>query len=231
MRRPWMAVAAGALCALLAGSAVPLHEARASAEDVAELLGDCQDDEIDNEEREAICTRLIDDPSLPEDLRAEALLNRGIVHLEEEKPEAALADFDMAIAFNPEYPAAHAYRGEAQKALEKFDLAIASYDRAIALDRDTSSDLFAYRGEVHRRMGTFDKARADFEKALQLERDHEIAVAGMKALGDQTAGIGAPKRRASNEPHASAEFKRPQSLAPRVASLALFFAPLEELLE
>jgi tetratricopeptide (TPR) repeat protein len=183
MRRPLLAVAAGVLFALLASVVVPPPGARASAEDVAELLGDCQDDEIDNEERADICSRLIDDASLPEDLRAEALLNRGIVHLEESDPEAALADFERGIAYNPEYPALHAYRGEAHKALEKLDLALADYDKAIALDGGTSADLFAFRGQIHRRMGSFDKARVDFERALQLEREHDVAIAGMKALG------------------------------------------------
>lgn len=181
MQRPWLAIAAGALCALLACSAVPPDGARASAEDIAETLGDCQDDEIENDDRADICTRIIEDTSLPEDLRAEALVNRGIVHLEEKKPELALADFEQAIAFNPSYPAAHAYRGEAHLALEQFAKALADYDTAVSLD-GSSADLRAFRGHVHRRMGNFDKARADFEAALKLERDHDVAVEGLKVL-------------------------------------------------
>ena len=182
MQRPVLVVAAGMLCALLAGMVVPQGSLRAAADDVAERLGDCQDDEIENDDRAEICTRIIDDMSLPEDLRAEALINRGIVHLEEKKPKLALADFEQAIAFNSEYPAAHAYRGEAHKAMDLFDKALSDYDRAIALD-SASADLYAYRGDVHRRMGTFDKARSDFEAALRLERGHEVAILGMKALG------------------------------------------------
>jgi tetratricopeptide (TPR) repeat protein len=182
MRRLVSAVAAGILGALLAGTAVPPDGARAAADDVAERLGECQDDEIENDDRTEICTQIIDDASLPEDLRAEALINRGIVHLDERKAKLALADFEQAIAFNPGYPAAHAYRGEAHKAMEHFDKALADYDRAIALD-GSSADLYAFRGDVHRRMGALDKARADFETALRLESGHEVAVLGMKALG------------------------------------------------
>lgn len=182
MRRPMLAMAAGLLSVLLVGAFVPPSGVRASADDVAERLGDCQDDEIENEERAQICSRLIEDASLPEDIRAEALVNRGIVHLDDRKPALALADFEQAITFNPEYPTAHAYRGEAHKALDQFDKALADYNRAIALDA-ASADLYAFRGEVHRRMGTFDKARADYEAALKLERDHDVAVLGMKALG------------------------------------------------
>jgi len=177
-----LAVAAGVLCALLAGAVVPPGGARAAADDVSERLGDCQDDETENDDRTEICTRIIEDMSLPEDLRAEALINRGIVHLDERKPKLALADFEQAIAFNPEYPAAHAYRGEAHKAMELFDKALSDYDRAIALDA-SSADLYAFRGDVHRRMGAHDKARADFETALRLERGHEVAILGMRALG------------------------------------------------
>ena len=187
MRHPVLVVAAGVLCALLAGVVVPPGSVRAAADDVSERLGDCQDDEVDNDERAQICTRIIEDESLPEDLRAEALINRGIVHLEERKPTLALADFEQAIAFNPEYPAAHAYRGEAHKALDQFDKALSDYDRAIALD-GASADLYAYRGDAHRRMGAFDKARADFEAALRLEREHEVAILGMKALGIKAPG-------------------------------------------
>ena len=182
MRRPVLAVAAGVLCALLAGVMVPPGGARAAADDIAERLGDCQDDEIDNDERAQICTRIIDDTSLPEDLRAEALVNRGIVHLEESKATLALADFEQAVAFNSSYPAAHAYRGEAHKAMEQFDKALSDYNTAISLD-GASADLYAFRGEVHRRMGALDKARADYEAALRIEAENDVAVLGMKALG------------------------------------------------
>ncbi len=183
MRRLMMAVAAGALCALLVNTVGLPGGARASSEDIMETLGDCQDDEIENDERVDICTRIADDPTLPEDLRAEALLNRGIVHLDDRKLELALADFEKAIAFNPEYPTAHAYRGEANKALDRLDVALADYNKAVALDMAQSADFLAFRGQLHRRMGTFDKAKADFEAALKLEREHEVAIAGMEALG------------------------------------------------
>jgi tetratricopeptide (TPR) repeat protein len=182
MRRLELAIAAAVLYALLAGAVMPQGGARAAADDVSERLGDCQDDETENDDRIEICTSIIDDVSLPEDLRAEALINRGIVHLDERKPKLALADFEQAIAFNPEYPAAHAYRGEAHKALEHFDKALTDYDRAVALD-GSSADLYAFRGDIHRRTGALDKARADFETALRLDAEHEVAMLGMKALG------------------------------------------------
>jgi tetratricopeptide (TPR) repeat protein len=170
------------LCALLAGSIVAPGTARAAADDISERLGDCQDDEIDNDERALICTRIIDDAGLPEDLRSEALVNRGIVYLEEDRLDLAMADFEQAIAFNPTYPAAHAYRGEVHKAKEQFAEAVADYDRAISFFAE-SADLFANRGEIHRLLGAADKAKADYKAAIRLERTHDIAIAGLKALG------------------------------------------------
>ena len=182
MRRLGLAVAAGALCALLASSAMPPTGAHASSDDIVEMLGDCQDDEIVSDERAAICSRIINDTTLPEEIRAEALLNRGIVYLDDNNSTLALADFEQAIALNPEYPSAHAYRGEAHKALDKLDQALADYDTAVALDKAQSADIVALRGDVHRRMGNLDKAKADYEAALKLEAEHDIATAGMKAL-------------------------------------------------
>lgn len=182
MRRPVLAVVAGMLCALLAVAVVSVSGVHAAVDDVFERLGDCQDDEIDGRERVQICSHIIDDASLPEDLRAEALVNRGIVHLEDAKPDLAMADFEQAIAFNPSYPVAHAYRGEAHKAKGQFAKALSDYDTAISLDA-ASADLYAYRGEIHRRMGALDKARVDYEAALKLEAGHDVAVLGMRALG------------------------------------------------
>jgi tetratricopeptide (TPR) repeat protein len=181
MRRLVLAVAAGVLCALLVGTCVP-GGVRAASDDISERLGDCQDDEIDGHERALICSQIIDDASLPEDVRAEALVNRGIVHLDGAQVNLALADFEQAIAFNPAYPVAHAYRGEAHKAKGQLAEALSDYDTAISLDA-ASADLYAYRGEIHRRMGALDKARADYEAALRLEREHDVATLGMKALG------------------------------------------------
>jgi tetratricopeptide (TPR) repeat protein len=181
MRRPVLAVAVGLFCALLAGVVVPPGGARAAADDVSERLGDCQDDEIDNDERAQICTRIIDEASLPEDFRAEALVNRGIVYLEEDKLDLAKADFEQAIAFNPGYPAAHAYRGEVHKAKGQLAEAAADYDRAISFFTE-SADLYANRGEIHRLLGASDKAKADYEAAIRLEPQHDVAVAGLKAL-------------------------------------------------
>lgn len=185
---------AGALAALLLVSGSALGTAQAATpgaladkgalalpNDVSALLGDCKDDEIIGIERQTLCSELIGNTQLPPAVRAEALVNRGIVLLDDGRPALAMADFEAAIVLNPSDPLAHAYRGEVFKARKQPADALAAYDIAIRLDGN-SADLFANRGELHRELGAFDKARADFEAALKIERDHDTAIAGLKAL-------------------------------------------------
>ena len=149
--------------------------------DLAALLDDCKDDEIKGAERQHICSELVGNTQLPPAVRAEALVNRGIVLLDDGHVNLAMVDFDAAILLNPHDPVAHAYRGEVFKTRGQLKEALAAYDTAISFD-DKSADLFANRGELHRQLGAPAKAKADFEAALKIEREHDIAIAGLQAL-------------------------------------------------
>jgi tetratricopeptide (TPR) repeat protein len=149
--------------------------------DAATLLDDCKDDEIIGAERQSLCTELIGNTQLPPAVRAEALVHRGIVMLDDGHVNLAMADFEAAIVLNPGDPVAHAYRGEVLKARGQLKDALAAYDMAIDLDGN-SADLLANRGDLHRQLGARDKAREDFEAALKIEQDHDTAMAGLKAL-------------------------------------------------
>ena len=186
--------AAGILAALLMISGALLNAPQAATpgavankgslalpNDVAALLDDCKDDEIIAAERQSLCSELIGNTQLPAAVRAEALVNRGIVLLDDGHLNLAMADFEAAIVLNPGDPVAHAYRGEVFKARGQLTDALVAYDTAIELDRN-SADLFANRGDIHRLLGARDKAHADFEAALKIERDHHTAIAGLKAL-------------------------------------------------
>ncbi len=182
MRGPRVAIAAGAFGVLLSISpATVTRGAIAMPSSVAEILDDCKDDEIFNEERRRVCSELIDDVQLPAEVRAEALVNRGIVLLSEREPDRAMADFEAAIALNPRGAVAYAYRGEVHKAKGRLENARAEYDIAISLDGG-SADLFVNRGEIHRQLGARDKARSDFETALRIEPDHYVARDNLKSL-------------------------------------------------
>jgi tetratricopeptide (TPR) repeat protein len=164
-----------------APEAVASKDAGSLPNDVATLLDDCKDDEIAGIERQSLCSELIGNTQLPPAVRAEALVNRGIVLLDDGRLNLAMADFEAAIVLNPRDPVAQAYRGEVLKARGQLADALAAYDTAISLDGN-SADLFANRGDLHRQLGAPEKARADFEAALRIEHAHHTAVAGLKAL-------------------------------------------------
>ncbi len=149
--------------------------------EVAALLDDCKDDEIKAVERQHICTELVGNTLLPAAIRAEALVYRGIVLLDDGHVNLAMADFEASIVLNPHDPMAHAYRGEVFKARGQLKNALAAYDTAISFDGN-SADLFANRGDLHRQLGAPAKAKADFQAALKIERQHDIAIAGLQAL-------------------------------------------------
>src|SRR5262245_39161535 len=69
----------------------------AHAEEDAEELAACQR-EGDAAKRVELCTKLVDDKSEVEDIRAEALLNRGLAYASQNDDDKAIADYSSAIA-------------------------------------------------------------------------------------------------------------------------------------
>ena len=94
---------------LLAGPGVIAH---ASANEIAEALAQCQDEDKAAELRARACTFLITTRSVEDNIRAEALLNRGAVQSEAGDTDAAIVDFTEAIRLNPQYPAPYSHRAE-----------------------------------------------------------------------------------------------------------------------
>lgn len=62
--------------------------------------------------------------------------NRGLVHKELGRYEAALADYNRAIDLSPDCAEAHSNRGIVLQELNQPEAAVASYDRAIAISPD-----------------------------------------------------------------------------------------------
>jgi lipoprotein NlpI len=65
---------------------------------------------------------------------ARAVFVRGLLYEALAKHEPAVADFDAAIALNPDYADAYDHRGSEQFKLAKIDESIADFDKAIELD-------------------------------------------------------------------------------------------------
>lgn len=152
------------------------------ADEIAEALGSCQDEAKAAELRARACTFLIAASDIDADIRAEALLNRGIIKQEAKDLDGAMADFTEAIALNPEYPALYAHRAEAYEEKELLDLALADLTTVIRLVPD-DADAYANRGDVYVQLDDREKALKDYREALKLEPDNEQASNGLKTLG------------------------------------------------
>lgn len=92
----------------------------------------------------------------------------GVAHMNREKPEAALVDFDRAIQIDPTIPDAHVGRANALNTLGRYPEAIKAYGEAIKRD-DQIANAYVNRAIAHSHLGNYQQAIADYERALALD--------------------------------------------------------------
>jgi tetratricopeptide (TPR) repeat protein len=93
--------------------------------------------------------------------------NRGSLYYNQGKPELALADYNKAIALNPNLASAYYNRGILYGNQRKPELALADYNKAIALNPNYA-DAYNNRGNLYKNEGKPDLALPDFNKAIAL---------------------------------------------------------------
>ncbi|TAL04548.1 MAG: glycosyltransferase family 41 protein [Rhodospirillaceae bacterium] len=98
---------------------------------------------------------------------AAAFLNRGLALSTLGRHGESLAEYDRAIALQPDYAEVFNVRGNSLKELNRADDALASYDRAIALNPDYA-EAFNNRGTLLSRLKRHDEALSDFDRAILL---------------------------------------------------------------
>jgi len=103
-----------------------------------------------------------------------AYYNRGLARQAQGNLDAAIVDFDRALAFDPKIAGAYYSRGNAKNANHDLDGAIADYTQAVALDPKRAL-AYCSRGEARQAKGDLDGAVADYTQALAI--DPKIAVA------------------------------------------------------
>lgn len=91
---------------------------------------------------------------------------RSRVHFGKGSYEPALADINTLIALKPNYADAYSFRGGIYEKQNEPVLAMADYDRAIALEPEGYSRAYIHRGNLYNDKGQYDSAIADFSKAL-----------------------------------------------------------------
>jgi tetratricopeptide (TPR) repeat protein len=100
--------------------------------------------------------------------------------------DAAVAEFDRAVALDPDNAAARFHRGRACLRAGRPDEAVRELDVAVRLDPSDPRAL-SQRGEAHRRARRFDEAVADFTAALALDPG-QVRALGSRGQVHQQAG-------------------------------------------
>ena len=106
-------------------------------------------------------TDALDQPDVPEDMvdPADIYFYRGIAYYKKGEYDRVIADYDHALALNPEYAYAYNNRGTAYYKKGEYDRAIADLERAIELDPNNPIT-YANRGRVYQDNGDYDRALA-----------------------------------------------------------------------
>ncbi len=97
----------------------------------------------------------------------DALLD-GVSNLNLNKPEKALADFDRAIAIDPQRADGYLGRANALNTLGRHAEALPDYDRAILLNPKLAN-AYVNRAIAYSQLEEYEKAIADYEKGLELD--------------------------------------------------------------
>lgn len=100
--------------------------------------------------------------------RITALLDKGQLLLDAEKPEEALVCYDDILKLDANYPEALVKKGAALERLKKDDEALTCYDRAIAAD-GTLTIAYLYKGGVYNRLERYNEALECYEQALRAQ--------------------------------------------------------------
>jgi len=104
--------------------------------------------------------------------KAIVLANRGAEETGVDQADAALSDFNQAVALAPQLDFAYTSRGTLYWVEGKFDAALDNYSQLIALD-PKKSEPYALRAEVYQRLGRLGAADADLAKSIEIDPKSE----------------------------------------------------------
>ena len=108
--------------------------------------------------------------------------NRGSVKSDLGQKQAAISDYDKAIAINPNFAEAYYNRGNAKSDLGQKHAAISDYDKAIAINPNYAN-AYNNRGSVKFELGQKQGAISDLKKAAELFRQQNRMDDYQQAIG------------------------------------------------
>ena len=129
----------------------------------------------------ASCTRVIESPSVPPDMKAAAYQKRGIAYDRRGERQKALADFTTILANRPGNGPTLLMRGVTYAQINQLDKAIADFSAAIDSDHGYAK-AYTLRGRAYEQNGALQKAAADYSKAIALAPQSVEARERLKAL-------------------------------------------------
>jgi tetratricopeptide (TPR) repeat protein len=100
--------------------------------------------------------------------------DRGLSWYHKGEYDKAIADYNQALAVNPNYAIAYNNRGNTWEKKGEYDKAIADYNQALVIN---PKDAIAYnnRGNTWEKKGEYDKAIADYNQALAVNPNYANA--------------------------------------------------------
>ncbi|AVZ30340.1 tetratricopeptide repeat protein [Nodularia spumigena] len=102
------------------------------------------------------------------------LIKLGKLQIAGQDYQQALASYDKALEFKPDYHQAWYNRGYALDDLERNEQAIASYDKAVEFKPD-KHEAWNNRGNALDDLGRYEEAIASYDKALEIKPDYHQA--------------------------------------------------------
>ena len=112
---------------------------------------------------------------LAQEARAGTLVNRGLLQAAAHNDEAAVADFNLALARDPNLTQAYMGRGLAMLRAARYDDARADFTHAIDLRTADLHIAYFNRGEAQEAAGNLVAAYHDYRKAQELAPDFKPA--------------------------------------------------------
>lgn len=122
------------------------------------------------------CDAALKDRTLFKKDRIATLVNRGILFNHRGDYTAAIADFEAALALDPEVSAAYVNRGNAYFSTEQFDLAIDDYSTSLQMNPRNPYIAHYNRGLANEAMQETKLAFADFVRVTELRPGWEPAL-------------------------------------------------------
>jgi tetratricopeptide (TPR) repeat protein len=110
---------------------------------------------------------------VPQDFQGH--VNRGALNIKMGHYEAAIADYEKAVAAAPGNPKPLIWLANAYDGAGKLESALEVYDRAVLLSPD-DVEIYIERGVTLRGQRYFDRALRDFDHALSLDRENSRAL-------------------------------------------------------